>query len=413
MKNNIATEVQNSPVPSIFIKLIFPSLYISIVLINQENATLVQIGQILGWYNFASSFIILYSLKWPKVLLFCVYLLAIIMKLLRYTIGVENAELFYLVAISLIYLFVGLSLISMYSAYLYKQVMILCAMNLGVMIFQVIGVGAWTQAFANYGEGAYTIPVKTLFVSASDLQYRLVQLRPSGISYSTVLLALLISYGIMLHFVLIENRIRWGTLILSIITVLAMGKLSVLAFILVALGSFFTANQRFKREVRRGIIYIVLFSILYMFVFPGLWQVNTSFYTISTSFYLRFNDILSVLSPESFLFGYMEDKLYGTASATWVDSGTNITGISSLVKIVQINRAFIIFGIVYYIYAVYTFRKRNSTPMYKYIISGLVVFTLPFSFPYWSIPLFWFAVAVPLLPLLKIFNSKLDRRMIY
>lgn len=280
--------------------------------------------------------------------------------------------------------------------------MVLCYLNLVVMFLQVLGVGAWTQALTTHGAGNFAEPVKTLFVSGDDIQYSLVQLRPAGVSYSTVIITLLALYGITLHYLFLSKRLRWATPVLSGLIVLSMGKMVIGGFILLAIGAHIIGDPKQRREIRRGLIYCFLFAVIYLILFPGQWYLNTSISTISTSIYLRLNDIMSAINPNNPFYDRSLYFLKDTATASWATEGKHVSGYSDLFNNGKLFNYLLIIGLLSYLYAINMIRKRHQANVSNLILAGLLIVLLPFMFPFWQSQLFWFIASVSVLPLFLI-----------
>jgi hypothetical protein len=392
----------NQLMPNLYTKWLFPGLFASTVLVNQPSNLVVMFGQVIGWFNLLAAILVLVRLNWSKLWIFLLIIGIVVSRILRLMSDSTSSEIFYLSALNMLFCTAGVAIILNHRNMLYKQVMVLCYLNLIVMVLQVLGVGAWTQAFTTHGAGNFAEPMKTLFVSADDLQVALVQLRPAGISYSTVIVTLLTLFGQILHYLYADKRLRWGTPVLSALLVISMGKMIFVGFIILLVGIHFLGDATRRREVRRGIIYSSIFAVLYFVLFPGQWALNTSMSTFTTSVYLRLNDIMSVVNPNNPFYNQSLYFLEDTATASWVSEGQHVSGYSILFNRGKVFNYFMIIGLLGYVYALKIVRKRYHGEANTLFLAGLMISVTPFMFPFWESQLFWFIASVGLLPLYMI-----------
>jgi hypothetical protein len=391
--------VTNQHTPNLFAKWLFPGIFTSIVLVNQPSNLVIMFGQVIGWFNILAAILTLVRLNWSKLWIFLLIMGIVVSRVLRLMSNSDSSEIIYLSILNMLFCTAGVAILLYHRNMLYKQVMVLCYLNLVVMFLQVLGVSAWTQAFTTHGAGNFAEPVRTLFVSIDDLQYRLVQLRPAGVSYSTVMITLLALYGLTLHYLFLNKRLRWGTPVMSGLIVLSMGKMVIAAFILLAIGIHIIGDSKQRREIRRGLIYCLLFSVIYFILFPGQWYLNTSISTISTSIYLRLNDIMSAINPNNPFYDKSLYFLKDTATASWATEGKNVSGYTGLFNNGKLFNYFMIIGLMSYLYAINMIRKRYKGKISNYILAGLLITLLPFMFPFWQSQLFWFIASIGVLPL--------------
>ena len=385
---------------------LFPGLYISTVLLNQPDSIVVWIGQIIGWINILAALHILITNRWNKILIISLFVGLVSARMLRIVFTLELFESLYTIFLNAIYCFAGVVVVFKSQNLLYKQVMVIALINFVFMILQVAGVGAWTQAFSTYGEGNFAEQVQTLFVPAQDIIYKVVQLRPAGISYSTVILTILILFGLLLHFSRKSNRLGWGNIILVGMVVFSMGKMAIGGFIIISAWILLSGNNWQRKGVINGMLLCFIISILYKLLFPGLWEINTSYYTLSTSFYLRLNDIIMYLNPNSFLYREGVYFLKDTSVATWATEGRHVSGYSRLLSSSQWSASYLLIGIIAFLVGLRKLHKRHPDLTANAFIGLSLFATLPFMFPFWASSLYWFMASFGLQPIIMIITPR-------
>jgi hypothetical protein len=392
---------------------LFPGLLLTMVLGNQPWPLAQAISQLAGWLCIATSTYILAAKSRYMIWIYGLLIGIVAAKSLRIMTGTGAAEATYICMINVLYCFAGAVLVHGQRELIYRQVMVVCLLNLVVMILQVAGAGAWTQLFTTHGEGNLTSPTPTLFVPEDQLVYQLVQGRPAGILYSNIILALVVIFGMVLHF----SRRKapfWGwTTVLCAIIVLCMSKAAFISFGFTVIWMVLVGRWRQKALVLKAAILVAVFLIIYGFFFPGLLAVNLGLETITTSFYLRANDIMAGLSPESPLSkfdGYLE----GTPRASWAEEGEHVSGYTVFLEKISLFRiAFIlVLGAGFYICGLRRLRRSHPPDTlfheskHQMILAFLLLGAYPLSFPIWSTNVYWFMMGLALLPFIGLFHPQ-------
>jgi len=381
---------------------LFPGLYLSTILLNQPNSLIGAIGQVIGWINILAALHILITNRWNKMLVISLTLGLIISRMGRIVFAYDWIESMYTMILNAIYCFAGSVIVFKSINMLYKQVLWLALINFLFMILQVVGVGAWTQALSTYGEGNFAEPVTTLLVTAQDIIHKSVQLRPAGISYSTVILTILILFGIILHYSRKQDRLRWGSIVLVGMVVFSMGKMVMIGFVMISLWIFLSGNSWQRKGVIHGVLLFVLIIALYKQLFPGLWEINTSSYTISTSFYLRLNDIIRFLNPNGYLYNQGMYYLKNTASVTWIGHDQIVSGYSLILSRSKALSGLLLGGFIAYVIGLRKLHKQYPELTGEVVISMTIFLALPFMYSYWGVSLYWFMASIALQPILMI-----------
>ena len=381
---------------------IFPGLYFSAILINQPEEFLVAIGQLIGWINIIAALIIIAKGLKGSLFLPIVTFLLISSKLARVFTNSEIIELFYITVLNVIICIVGSIIICQHPKIIYKQVSIISILNLLLMFLQVVGVGAWTQILTTYSEDKNANPIDTLFIQEVDLIYRLEQLRPSGFSHSTVLLTLILVFSLTLHYCSFSRKSNWMTPILCALVVLSMGKMVFGIFLLLIIYYFLFGSKKEYITAKFSALYFIIFIVIYLILFPGLFAINLSVDTLLSSFLIRISDIVLTFNPSSSIFVNVHG--YTTINAFNLDAGENISGFSVLVKNLEsVVFFFSIFSILY----LYGFMKMHLFfPELAKLASltFIVVMILPFMHSFWSTQIYWFIVGVGILPIFYLFK---------
>jgi len=276
-----------------------------------------------------------------------------------------------------------------------------------VMILQVAGAGAWTQLLTTHGEGNLTPPARTLFVGEDAIDYLLVQGRPAGILYSNIILALLILYAIVLHFSRRRATFGWWTVVLCAAIVLCMSKAVFIGVGIAVMWLMLVGGLRQKVHAFKAAILIAVFLKAYGFFFPGLLAVNLSSETITTSLYLRANDIMGALGPDSVLKKF-DRYLDGTPRASWAEEGEHVSGYTAILARVDFATIGICLalGAMVYLRGLRRFRRLAAPgasyreTRHRQVLALMLLGAYPVSFPIWATPVYWFMMGLALLPLI-------------
>ena len=390
---------------------LFPGLLTSMVLGNQPWFTAQIAGQVAGWLCIAAATTILTANSKSKIWVFGLLMGIVAAKILRIVSGTSGSETVYICLVNVLYCFAGAIVIYMRRDLVYKQVMVVCLINVVVMILQVAGVGSWTQLLTTHGEGNLTAPVPTLFVPESLLEYQLVQMRPAGILYSNIILALIVLFGIALHFSQRKARFwRWTTVLCAII-VLCMSKAVFLCFGLTIIWVLLVGYWRQKALILKAGVLVAVFLKLYGFFFPGLLAVNLGIVTITSSLYLRANDIMDGLSPDSSL-RKLDGHLDGTPRASWAVEGEHVSGCTVVLQKIGLFpiAVILVLGAGFYILGLRRLLRSHPPDTsfreskYRMILAVMLLGAYPLSFPIWSTPVYWFMMGLGLLPFISLLH---------
>ena len=236
----------------------------------------------------------------------------------------------YKICLCALFFLVGTVFIRRYLYLVYKQVLIICFLNVILMTLQVSGAGKWTQFMATEGEKT---SYPTLFVQEKYLQASTVQRRPSGFLHSNNYLSIIVLFGMALHFSRNKNKLKWGTCVLIAMGVLSMAKIVFLVYILMGIAIFLRGNKVQKVTFANSLLLAVGYMYLYFILFPGLFSSQMNYYHITYSLFIRMNNIIDAFDKNSVIAKTIEPLLKHTPKAPWANIGDNyISGYTPLVK---------------------------------------------------------------------------------
>lgn len=377
---------------------LLPGLVLSTVLGNQPSEDVQLIGQAVAWLNMLAATLVLWKTVRHKLWIVILVICIIISKILRIVTMSSSADIAYLIFFNFLFCSAGAVVLFQMPNRIYKQLMIICLLNLLFMVFQVTGLGAWSQVFTTHGEGSMTEPVSTLFVPEYNIDYLVIQGRPAGLSYSNIILCLILLFALVLHFSRTKGKVWWGTIVLSSMIVLAMSKLVFFGFILIFLCLMIMGSAKQKYAIFKAFTLTVILFLLYWLLFPGLAAFNLSSDTISTSIFLRLNDIVNAISQDNQMRDFLDVYLEGTAQFTWGEEGDFVSGYAKLVKNLPMILPIMAAGAGIFIIGMLKLKKTDPELTAKVILAILVVGIYPVAFPCWGVQLYWFIAGLGLLP---------------
>jgi len=383
---------------------IFPGLILQMVIGNQLwMIGPFYIGQMINWINMLAAVVIILKKYRYSLLVFAFAICLIITKEFEIVFLSQHANYVYVIFRSILFCLAGMVMISEHSNLVYKQIMVMCLLNVPIMFLQVAGVGEWTQLLAREDTtgGNYEL-IHTLFVKAKDLAHNwsVIQFRPSGFLYSNNRLSFFILAGFALHFSLMHGRFVWGTLALCAMSVLSMAKIVFLGFTVMALFLLITGNRRQRICVFNAFLLTIILFGLYDFLFPGVFSHHMDLIGSGYSFFIRMNDIIGTLAKGSFLRDTLEEFFRGTPTAYWLrEPGQHISGYSYLIPILTYFMALGIILLPFFLRGLRILRKQVPYLASISLLTLLVVVIYPSAVPIWVAPTYWFMAGFALLPL--------------
>jgi hypothetical protein len=384
---------------------LFPGLILQMVIGNQLwMIGPFFIGQTINWINMSAAVVIILKKYRYSLLVFAFAIFIIFTKEFEIAFLNQYATYVYIISRSILFCLAGLVMISDHSKLVYKQIMIMCLLNVPIMFLQLAGIGGhWAQFLAREDTtgGNYEL-IHTLFVRAKDLAHNwsIIQFRPSGFLYSNNRLSFFILAGFALHFSLIHGRYAWGTLVLCAMSVLSMAKIVFLGFLVMVLFLLISGNRHQRIRVFNAfLITIVLFG-LYAFLFPGVFSYHMNLIGSGYSFVIRIDDIISTLSKGSFLRETLESFFRVTPTAYWLNEpGKHISGYSYLIPMLTYIMALGIILLPLFLKGLRILRKRVPHLANISALTLLAVVIYPAAVPIWVAPSYWFVGGFALLPL--------------
>mgnify|MGYP001199309234 CR=1 FL=1 len=337
---------------------------------------------------------------WPVVIIVGVFFTKILEIVFD---GHPATYLSYKFFLLVLFLVFGVIYIYKYLDLLYKHVLIICLFNVIMMVFQILNLGDWTQFLSTestftYGE---KLTYDMLFVPLDQLQFSVIQARPSGFLRSNNILSGVLLFALALHYSRGENRLKWGTLVLSSMIILASAKIVYVGFILMGILLLLKGDRRNRKFLFKSILLLVLLLIIYSFLFPGLfyryWTSEALFYNIS----IRINNIISAMDSDSIFRAQLEGYFHYAPRASWETETTVLSGYTLLVN--YMRYIIIIFLMMLPLYLKGVRRLNNNYPNLTWVtILCMLVFVIyPAAVPIFKDQFYWMVGGFALAPLFK------------
>ena len=152
---------------------------------------------------------------------------------------------------------------------IYKQVLVFAIFNVILMFLQVSNAGDWTQFLSTESTALFgeKITYDTLFVTYDNLNYSVIQARPSGFLRSNNILSGFVIFGFALHFSRDNKRFWWGTLVLCTMMVLAGARIIYLCYIIMIVIIILGKNKFFIKKAINSILCVITLSFIYYLLF--------------------------------------------------------------------------------------------------------------------------------------------------
>lgn len=397
-----------SKLPIVAAYWLFPGILAAAVLGNQPFEMATATSQVVALINDAAAVLILYGALRRKRWVFFLVASILSAKALRIASGSGSAEMAYVTLLNVLFCISGAIVAFQRPTLVYRQVMVICLLNFVAMVLQVTGAGAWTQLLTTHGEGNLAEPVSTLFVRADQVDYRLVQGRPAGISYSNVILSLIILFAYALHFSRSRGTVRGGTTLICAVAVLSMAKIALVGFFITAALVLLVGDRRLRLRMAGATVLFMAFLGLYAVLFPGLIATNLSSSTVGASFFYRANDIMAAINPS--LRDLRVPFFEGTSVFTELEEGEFVSGYASLIARVISNLVPIaaVLAVSIGIFVLGFRRLRTGFPelTLKVILTIAMIGLFPATHPIWAAPIYWFMAGLGALPLVYLLRPR-------
>ncbi|HXG54541.1 MAG TPA: hypothetical protein VNJ03_04115 [Vicinamibacterales bacterium] len=386
---------------------IFPGLIAAMIIGNQGwMLGPLSAGQILSWGNDAAAAILVlgrfHGRRWPLLLL----AVAILLKLATAVGSIaEAADLGFDVVLSILFCAAGAVIVSKKPSIVYRQLLVIAALSIPVMIVQMTGVAPWSEALNTEHTEDVRAPQPTLFVTEAQLHYRTGQARPAGLTHSNNFLSLLAAFLLALHFSRIKTpRLTTRDLIVITFAMLTMSKVVLLVSAVVVMWKLVTGIRVERLRMVRVAGFTVLVLAAYAVFFPGLFTVNTAFYKLSYSFFIRANDFAALLPEGSAVREWLHEQLAGTPRPN--KGAVTLSGYAQIITILPyaVVCALLITPVFYNGFL----RVRRQYPelVDMTVLTLFVVILFPTAVPMFRAQIFWFVGGFALLPLFTVWEPR-------
>jgi hypothetical protein len=290
-----------------------------------------------------------------------------------------TVEMIYRIFVLILLMALGVIYVSRHLDLIYKQIMIISLLNVVLMILQVSNVGDWTGFLYTGSEEIVTYDI--FFVPIDQYYASMFQTRPTGFLRASSVLSSVLLFAMALHFGREKNRIWWGTIIISAMIVLAGARINYLGYLLMGLLIIVKGNRVLRKHVAYSLLSMIIVMIGYSYFFPALFQNFWRLEVLTSSFYIRMNDIINTLGPENTIRMMLEEPLRYTPRlyTTEITSGYTI--------LIQYSLYILALSFILIPYYITAFRKHIQTfPDLKWVtILCLLVFVVyPAAAPVFS-----------------------------
>jgi hypothetical protein len=381
---------------------LFPGLLLAMVVGNQLwMLGPLYYGQMISWLNIAAAVIVVHknfrNESWPWILVICI----ILTKGLDILFPIQSTKLAYYFFHESLFCIAGAVIAFRSSSLVYKQIMIICLLNVPIMFLQAAGIGEWAQflAMEDTTDGNYDL-IATLFQEDLATHWSVIQFRPSGFLYSNNRLSYFVLFGFALHFSHIRKRYLWGTLALCAMSVLSMAKIVFLIFLILVLFLAMAGSRQQKIWAFNSVVITVFLVGVYAVIFPGMFSQHLDLILSGHYFFVRINDILESFGEGSFIIETLKEYFIDTPTADWVtDPDSHVSGYSYLIPFLPF---LVIAGIILlplFVRGLRLLGKRVPHLKSMSILSLLIVVIYPAAVPVWKAPEYWFLAGFGLLPL--------------
>lgn len=371
------------------------------------------LNQVVNWFVILGAAIVVKnsyrSRLWPVIIIIGVIFSKLGSVILGKPPSVENI---YRIFLLIFFMIMGIVYIYKYLDLVYKQVLIICLINVIMMILQVANAGEWTQ-FLYTGsllEGKI-IMYDTLFVPLNQFQYSMMQARPTGFLRASGTLSGVLLFALALHFSRDNHRLWWGTFILCAMIVLANARIVYMGYLMMGLLILFLGNRIQRKNIMYSIVQMILLLKAYSFFFPALSQRYWTTASFFSSFIIRINDIITQFDSNSYISIFLVNLL-GDTNFVYETEGGPSSGYFLLIKYLPFLMVLILISLPYYIKS---FRMQSSLfPHLPWVtILCLLVFTLyPAAVSIFNDQFYWMIGGFALSPFFILLPSQYPRKAV-
>lgn len=387
---------------------IFPGLIAAMVAGNQGwTVGPVAIGQVLSWLNDLSAVVLVLGRfrgrSWPLVVIGATLACKAAAQIPPLA---ATADLGFDLGLGLLFCAAGAVLVSERPGLVYRQVVAIAVLSIPLMLVQITGVAAWSEALNTENVEGAGPPQPTLLVPEDELQYRTSQARPSGFTHSNNFLSLLAGLALVLHFSRLKTaRLTYRDLIICTFALLTMAKIVLLMYAVVLAWKGITGTHWERHRILRVTGLTAILLAAYAVLFPGLLANNISWYKISYSFFIRVNDFADLLPQGSAVRGWLQEQLAGTPRADWKDAVT----LSGYAQIIAIVPYLLVSGVLLapvFVKGIRRVRLRYPEIVDLTVLSLLLVVLYPTAVPLFRAQIFAFVAGFGLLPFFTVWQGR-------
>lgn len=396
---------------------LIPSLILTPIISNQLTWTLGPIiGQVIGWGTILfTSVIVLSAFRgklWPQILIMLVF----IIKGLQIVFNAEGEGLWfscYMILYGCLLCSAGASMISRRLNLVYKQIYIICLLNVVFMFIQAAGIADWSQFTATHFQNEMTTyPIA--FFNATDA-FDATQRRPAGLMYSNQYLSMIALFGLMLHFSRKSGRFATGTFVMCTMAVLSMAKIVFWGFILMGLFVMISGNSYQRRSILRGFALMISLICLYAVLFPGLFESNINTAQLIYGFSTRISSILYEYGADNALMMLqdIEKASRGDVRVTllYPEYEERISGYVDLIRILPYVIASILTILPFYLWGFLKLRARFPDLTTMTAMGMIIALLIPSMGSLWAGPTYLFICSFALFPLFGLLQQRHFKRL--
>ena len=327
----------------------------------------IDISQIINWIVILS-FVIVCRNTFKQSYLFLFFCIGLVFSKILNVFLPENiifygSYKFFLLSITFIG---GIIYLNNHYKLVHKQLIFICFINAIMMFLQLSNAGEWTQFLSTESTEAFgqKIMYDTLFVPIEQLDYNVIQGRPSGLLRSNNILSGVTIFALAIHLTRLKKNNLFGIIVLTLMMVLASARLIYISYFFMFLFLFFSSNKQLRSNAIKSLISTLFFIFMYSILFPGLFDNFWNFYSLTYNLLIRINDIVANIQI-SFINDFLSSILYLTPKADWDLTGSVLSSFSLFIRYLEF---FFIFGISSLIIIIYSRKKfLKLKPEFKYV----------------------------------------------
>ena len=374
------------------------------------------LNQIINWFVILGASIVVkntYPARlWPIITIACVISSKFLSTILGYP---PPVELVYRVFLSGLFFTVGIIYLYRYLDLFYKQMLIICFFNVIMMVLQVTNAGEWTQFLSTESTFKYAekITYDVLFVPLEQLQFSIIQGRPSGFLRSNNILSGVLLFALALHFSRFKNRRKWwGTFVLCSMIVLASARIVYVGYFVILVLLLLKGNKAQRKSLINSFILLLILLQVYSFFLPGLFDRFWEYSNLTYSIFLRLNDIVGSLGTENFLRILLEKPLEGTPIATWAAADEVLSGYTLLLNYVPYLVTLFLVLLPLYIRGIRIQNRIFPHLTWPSILCLIVFILYPAAVPIFRDQFYWVIGGFALLPIFIMMQPNYFKRVV-